>query len=185
MSDAVLAAIIGAVGTVLAGGWAVLITVFLRREKANRMAESPFASERRKQLDRFLDLSAVPDSGNLLENHWVGLMEVRDDPERRKYRGTLEIEKVSNRELTGCLSVVVVDGQSDRQSKGWRLEFAAGFLRETLIRLEYRNPDTAILQFGTIILQKVDEKTFEGKFVAFGRDLGRLVYGFARLDRQT
>jgi hypothetical protein len=117
-----------------------------------------------------------------LTGHWIGYTEVLDDQEPRKYRSTITMEP-RKRTITGKIMVTIESREKD-DNKGWTLDYLGGFIRDGFMQLDYWNPNPEISQFGSIIYVSKGPRLFEGLFVAMGRDLGRLIYGKAILQKQ-
>jgi hypothetical protein len=163
--DSISGAVIGALGAIVA-------------------ALLPLASDGWKRIRehrRYRPISK--NTATDLTGHWIGYTQVRDDREVRRYRATI-IMRPHKRTVSGTMTVTVETREADENNKGWTLDFVGGFIKEGYLQLDYWHPNPEIRQFGSIIYELKTSRLFEGRFVAMGRDLGRMIYGDARLEKQ-
>jgi hypothetical protein len=162
MDPAIWAGIIGAIATIM-GALIPLLSNGLKRRREMRRFK-PISKQTAKDL-----------SGN-----WVGFTEVRDDREPRQYRASITFIPKA-RTVSGKIVVTVENPQSQKENDGWHLLFLGGFIKEEYLQLDYWHPNQDIRQFGSIIYELKNPRLLEGRFVAMGRELGRMIYGEARL----
>jgi hypothetical protein len=146
----------------------------------------PFATDGFKRLReqrRYRPISKATAAD--LSGHWIGYTQVRDDREPRKYRATI-IMRPHKRTVSGTITVTVENREAREAdaNKGWTLDFVGGFIKEGYLQLDYWHPNPDVRQFGSIIYELKNPRLFEGRFVAMGRDLGRMIYGESRLEKQ-
>ena len=164
MDSTILVAIIGALGAIVA-------------------ALIPLASDGLKSLRenrRYRSISKATAAD--LAGHWIGYTQVRDDREPRKYRSSITM-RPHKRTVSGTITVTIENPEVD-ENRGWTLDFIGGFIKEGFLQLDYWHPNPDVRQFGSIIYEFKSPRLFEGRFVAMGRDLGRMIYGEARLEKQ-
>lgn len=163
------AQIIGAIITGSAAILAVLIPLSISGIKRGR------------ELRRFKPIPKNVASN--LEGTWVGYTQVRDDPTPRKYQAIMKF-RPKRRRITGEFSVILENSEDNINEKGWTLPFAGGLIRDGFLQVDYWNSDININQFGSIILEVKNSRVLEGRFVAMGKDLAKMIYGKAKFNKQ-
>lgn len=116
-----------------------------------------------------------------LDGRWDGSILQPDHPAGIVTSSFSMTLKRRGRHLTGSIHLVaVLPARGDRPATDIAIDLIArgGFVRESVIRIEYANRDRSVLQFGTIYFElapTANEMT--GRLAGYGQYAGSVIHG--------
>ena len=123
MQTEIIVALIGAAGSIAAGGWALYERMFTRGIRG------VLGAERRAQLGRYIPLDRAAGGIRMDNGFWIGTTQVVRDTnephayEARKYRARFRFKRSGRHQLTGDMDVLVLDSSGSEVTRGWQLQF--------------------------------------------------------------